>query len=158
MIQIRIKTRNSSFLSFFLSSFLPFFLSSFLPSFLDSFFSLHPLVSTALYNHLPSSLFKFAFHTQVKKTTKMSKIMEAYAARRGLNKEALRFTLDGERIPADQTPKVPNLCIWVDFCSFLYFLPCILPYCIYPLLLDRIHVTQCNAMRFRCWNWRRMTR
>ena len=36
----------------------------------------------------------------------MAKIMDAYAARRGLNKEALRFTLDGERIPADQTPKV----------------------------------------------------
>ena len=36
----------------------------------------------------------------------MSKIMEAYAQRRGLNKDALRFTLDGERIPADQTPKV----------------------------------------------------
>mmetsp|Transcript_3699 Transcript_3699/g.8586 ORF Transcript_3699/g.8586 Transcript_3699/m.8586 type:complete len:93 (+) Transcript_3699:40-318(+) len=46
---------------------------------------------------------------KVKKTTKMSKIFDAYASRRGLTTEALRFMLDGERVTADQNPKMLEL-------------------------------------------------
>ena len=52
----------------------------------------------------------------------MAKIMEAYAARRGLNKEALRFTLDGERIPADQTPKVLIVTLSFELVTILFHL------------------------------------
>ena len=46
---------------------------------------------------------------KVKKTTKMSKIFSAYANRKGVNESALRFLLDGERINADETPKILEL-------------------------------------------------
>lgn len=46
---------------------------------------------------------------KVKKTTKMSKIFKAYAERKGVNESALRFLLDGERINADETPKILEL-------------------------------------------------
>jgi ubiquitin len=46
---------------------------------------------------------------KVKKTTKMNKIFDAYAARRGITSNALRFMLDGERITADNTPKMLEL-------------------------------------------------
>jgi len=39
----------------------------------------------------------------------MTKIFEAYAQRRGLQASSLRFTLDGERIQADTTPKFMEL-------------------------------------------------
>lgn len=39
----------------------------------------------------------------------MSKIFEAYATRRGVASNSLRFMLDGERIQADQTPKMLEL-------------------------------------------------
>ena len=42
---------------------------------------------------------------KVKKTTKMSKVFDAYASRKGVQASCLRFFLDGERINADQTPK-----------------------------------------------------
>ena len=41
----------------------------------------------------------------MKMTTKMSKVFDAYASRKGVQANALRFLLDGERINADQTPK-----------------------------------------------------
>jgi len=41
---------------------------------------------------------------KVKKTTKMSKVFDAYAQRKGVQRKALRFLLDGERIQDDQTP------------------------------------------------------
>lgn len=37
---------------------------------------------------------------RVKKTTKMQKIFDAYAQRRGITAASLRFLLDGERITA----------------------------------------------------------
>ncbi len=43
---------------------------------------------------------------KVKKMTKMGKIFDAYSARRGLTASQLRFMLDGERIKADDTPKM----------------------------------------------------
>jgi small ubiquitin-related modifier len=46
---------------------------------------------------------------KVKKETKMSKIMEAYATRKGVNATALRFTVDGERIEKEDTPKMLEL-------------------------------------------------
>ena len=39
------------------------------------------------------------------RTIIMSKIFDAYASRKGVQANALRFFLDGERINADQTPK-----------------------------------------------------
>ena len=39
----------------------------------------------------------------------MSKIFEAYAQRRGLQANSLRFTVDGERIQGDTTPKFMEL-------------------------------------------------
>ncbi len=46
---------------------------------------------------------------RVKKTTKMSKIFDAYAQRRGIAAASLRFLLDGERIQPEQTPKMLEL-------------------------------------------------
>lgn len=46
---------------------------------------------------------------RVKRTTKMQKIFEAYAQRRGIQVSSLRFVLDGERIQPDQTPKMLEL-------------------------------------------------
>ena len=41
---------------------------------------------------------------KVKLSTKMSKVFDAYASRKGVRANALRFLLDGERINAGQTP------------------------------------------------------
>jgi len=46
---------------------------------------------------------------KVKKETKMQKIMDAYAQRKGINANSLRFTLDGNRINATDTPKMLEL-------------------------------------------------
>jgi small ubiquitin-related modifier len=46
---------------------------------------------------------------KVKKTTKMKKIMDAYAEKKGVNLKAIRFTHDGERIKEDDTPKMLEL-------------------------------------------------
>ncbi len=46
---------------------------------------------------------------RVKKTTKMHKIFDAYAQRRGIAAASLRFLMDGERIQPDQTPKMLEL-------------------------------------------------
>ena len=43
---------------------------------------------------------------KVKKTTKMSKIFEAYASRKGVSAEMVRFMFDGNRITAEDTPKM----------------------------------------------------
>jgi small ubiquitin-related modifier len=43
---------------------------------------------------------------KVKKETKMTKIMEAYAQRKGIQANSLRFTMDGERINGTDTPKM----------------------------------------------------
>ncbi len=42
---------------------------------------------------------------KVKKSTKMSKIFDAYANRKGVAANALRFLLDGDRIQGEMTPK-----------------------------------------------------
>jgi small ubiquitin-related modifier len=39
----------------------------------------------------------------------MSKIFEAYAQRRGLTADTLRFLLDGKRITPEETPKMLEL-------------------------------------------------
>eukprot|EP01035_Chromulina_nebulosa_P025678 gene25678-33528_t len=46
---------------------------------------------------------------KVKKTTKMSKIFDAYAQRQGIAATALRFTYDGEKVTGDVTPKMLEL-------------------------------------------------
>lgn len=43
---------------------------------------------------------------KVKKGTKMSKIFSAYAQRKGVDMKQLRFTYDGNRVTADDTPKM----------------------------------------------------
>lgn len=43
---------------------------------------------------------------KVKKTTKMSKIFEAYASRKGVSVEMVRFMFDGNRMNAEDTPKM----------------------------------------------------
>ena len=42
---------------------------------------------------------------KVKKTTKMSKIFSAYAQRKGVPINSLRFLVDGDRVDANETPK-----------------------------------------------------
>ena len=42
---------------------------------------------------------------KIKKSTKMGKVFETYAQRKGVQAASLRFLLDGDRIQADQTPK-----------------------------------------------------
>mmetsp|Transcript_25065 Transcript_25065/g.53016 ORF Transcript_25065/g.53016 Transcript_25065/m.53016 type:complete len:196 (+) Transcript_25065:185-772(+) len=46
---------------------------------------------------------------KIKKSTKMSKVFTAYAARKGVEVASLRFLLDGERIGPDETPKMLEL-------------------------------------------------
>mmetsp|Transcript_19020 Transcript_19020/g.30687 ORF Transcript_19020/g.30687 Transcript_19020/m.30687 type:complete len:91 (-) Transcript_19020:1329-1601(-) len=46
---------------------------------------------------------------KIKKTTKLGKVFETYAHRRGVQSTSLRFLLDGERIEHDQTPKELDL-------------------------------------------------
>ena len=46
---------------------------------------------------------------KIKKTTKMSKVFETYAQRKGVQSTSLRFLLDGERIEGDATPKMLEL-------------------------------------------------
>jgi len=41
---------------------------------------------------------------KIKKTTKMSKVFETYASRKGVQSQSLRFLLDGERIEPFSTP------------------------------------------------------
>lgn len=43
---------------------------------------------------------------KVKKSTKMSKIIETFASRKGLSVNVLRFMYDGKRIKAEDTPKM----------------------------------------------------
>jgi small ubiquitin-related modifier len=43
---------------------------------------------------------------KIKKTTKMSKVFDTYATRRGVQPSSLRFMLDGERIDPNTTPKM----------------------------------------------------
>eukprot|EP00571_Detonula_confervacea_P004531 CAMPEP_0172327480 /NCGR_PEP_ID=MMETSP1058-20130122/59706_1 /TAXON_ID=83371 /ORGANISM="Detonula confervacea, Strain CCMP 353" /LENGTH=194 /DNA_ID=CAMNT_0013044549 /DNA_START=67 /DNA_END=651 /DNA_ORIENTATION=+ len=46
---------------------------------------------------------------KIKKSTRMSKVFGAYAQRKGVELESLRFLLDGERIGPDETPKMLEL-------------------------------------------------
>lgn len=46
---------------------------------------------------------------KVKKTTKMQKVFDAYASRKGVAKNAMRFLVDGERIEEDATPESLDL-------------------------------------------------
>jgi len=41
---------------------------------------------------------------KIKKTTKMSKVFNTYAQRKGVQVNSLRFLLDGDRIQNDDTP------------------------------------------------------
>ena len=43
-------------------------------------------------------------HFKIKKTTKMSKVFDAYASRKGQARPSLRFMLDGRRVTDEQTP------------------------------------------------------
>lgn len=43
---------------------------------------------------------------KVKKDTKMSKIFSAYASQKGIDPATMRFTFDGKRLAADETPKM----------------------------------------------------
>jgi small ubiquitin-related modifier len=64
---------------------------------------------------------------KVKKTTKMSKVFDAYAQRKGVAITSLRFLIDGDRIDAAETPKSLELedqdqskCARRVFVSFLF--------------------------------------
>ncbi|GAX13528.1 small ubiquitin-related modifier [Fistulifera solaris] len=46
---------------------------------------------------------------KIKKTTKMRKVFESYATRRGVQMTSLRFLLDGENVELDSTPKMLEL-------------------------------------------------
>ena len=46
---------------------------------------------------------------KIKKTTRMEKVFEKYAERKGIQSTSLRFLLDGERIKGDSTPKMLEL-------------------------------------------------
>lgn len=46
---------------------------------------------------------------KIKKSTKMQKVFETYAQRKGVQVGSLRFMLDGERIDPQQTPKMLEL-------------------------------------------------
>lgn len=48
-------------------------------------------------------------------------MMDAYAQRRGISVNGLRFTLDGTRIAPDDTPKMVTLISFI-FILFIYFM------------------------------------
>jgi len=48
-------------------------------------------------------------YPQVKKETKFEKIIAAYAQRKGIGANSLRFMIDGERVKPDTTPKMLEL-------------------------------------------------
>eukprot|EP00985_Skeletonema_marinoi_P027288 scaffold22172_cov135-Skeletonema_marinoi.AAC.3 len=41
---------------------------------------------------------------KIKKSTKMSKVIQTYASRKGVDSTTLRFLVDGERVQPDDTP------------------------------------------------------
>ena len=43
---------------------------------------------------------------KIKKSTKMQKVFDTYAGRKGFSASALRFLYDGSRIKSDDTPKM----------------------------------------------------
>ena len=46
---------------------------------------------------------------KIKKSTRMKKVFETYATRKGVQSSSLRFLLDGDRIDPEQTPKMLEL-------------------------------------------------
>lgn len=46
---------------------------------------------------------------KIKESTKMQKVFDTYAQRKGVQASSLRFLLDGERIDATATPKMLEL-------------------------------------------------
>jgi len=46
---------------------------------------------------------------KIKKSTRMQKVFETYAQRKGVQSSSLRFLLDGDRIAPEQTPKMLEL-------------------------------------------------
>ena len=46
---------------------------------------------------------------KVKNTTKMGKVMAAYASKNNLDINTIKFILDGERVEKDDTPKTLEL-------------------------------------------------
>eukprot|EP00579_Thalassiosira_antarctica_P001249 CAMPEP_0201869054 /NCGR_PEP_ID=MMETSP0902-20130614/2715_1 /ASSEMBLY_ACC=CAM_ASM_000551 /TAXON_ID=420261 /ORGANISM="Thalassiosira antarctica, Strain CCMP982" /LENGTH=94 /DNA_ID=CAMNT_0048394493 /DNA_START=129 /DNA_END=413 /DNA_ORIENTATION=+ len=46
---------------------------------------------------------------KIKKSTKMQKVFDTYAQRKGVQASSLRFLLDGDRIQPDATPKLLEL-------------------------------------------------
>lgn len=64
-----------------------------------------------LHNTLSFSFLQTGEETffKIKKSTKMSKVFETYAQRKGVQSSSLRFLLDGERIDGDNTPKMLEL-------------------------------------------------
>jgi hypothetical protein len=57
---------------------------------------------------------------KVKKTTKMSKVFDAYASRKGVDTKSLRFMFDGTRLNADETPEEVRGCsLWNWLCTFV---------------------------------------
>jgi small ubiquitin-related modifier len=45
-------------------------------------------------------------HFKIKKHTKMSKVFDTYAQRKGVQASSMRFLLDGDRVGEEQTPKM----------------------------------------------------
>lgn len=60
---------------------------------------------------------------KVKPNTKMEKIFSAYAQRKGVPPNALRFLLDGTRISGDQTPKMVRPAVGTDCLRLLIVQP-----------------------------------
>mmetsp|Transcript_4419 Transcript_4419/g.9346 ORF Transcript_4419/g.9346 Transcript_4419/m.9346 type:complete len:101 (-) Transcript_4419:44-346(-) len=48
-------------------------------------------------------------HFKIKKKTKMGKVFAAYAQRKGIQQNAVRFLLDGDRIADDSTPETLDM-------------------------------------------------
>jgi len=78
---------------------------------------LFPPPCTTPLTHVPPCVVQKNHETifKVKRHTKMKKVFAAYAARKGLRPESLRFMLDGTRVQPDDTPEAvrcPAVCCW----------------------------------------------
>jgi small ubiquitin-related modifier len=48
-------------------------------------------------------------HFKIKYKTKMGKVFKAWAEKKGINLDAVKFLFDGERVGEDLTPKLLNM-------------------------------------------------
>ncbi len=71
---------------------------------------------------------------KVKRVTKMSKVFDAYASRKGVARPSIRFLFDGERIDDNDTPESVSMAAFVFTFQFSPGCECSAPWCLVQFL------------------------